>query len=845
MRRIIKLVYLLFYGFIISYAYSGCKTNHAEKFYEINNGYLSRFIYYNQEEPGPIIIQTGKNNQSKSYLNKKAPYFEFMINQQLITANDQIWTLKETSTRKMSNNGIEHKLIFIASGETATGLEVVLYQQSFPNSTLIREKLDLRATGNNHFQLNKVDNRLHFKFPQYSIKIQKNKLKSTEINLASWEHKPATFIKDGQNLVGNHMFYPVINELEVANHKDTLKGPINIITDGAISWFTAYEHASQDNINGLFKKQNTTTNQVVDAMQGVKGVFNFPLKDDDFKFLGIICQEDGNSMNVSVDLLRGGYLDGELIVKDYSYSTVWTATAFYDGDDFERGKEILRNYLLYEISENKASRKPEFYYNTWGMQREISRNKPHLLRGSFTYDRIFREIDYAAQLGVDLFVLDDGWEQTQGIWKPNRQRLPRGLKPIKEKLDSHGMKMGVWLSPMGIDSTSQRYKEHPEWIIRDSEGKPILAQWDHPAFDFVGPFFNLFIQDCKDLIDEGVRFFKWDAINTFYSNLPNLYHGSDQYNAEEIRARYEYLLPIYVTRAMEILTEYEPDLVIEMDVTEARRVMMGLAPLSQGKLFFMNNGASWYNDYTSYRAMSMRTIVNEYNGLIPLELFTYANYPHDLEGNMHYNVNNSLIAGHGFWGNLELMTEEERLMVGKKVRKSKRVLPFLTEIKTEIEGKVGDTPEIYIQVNKEESAGQVMVFANEDVDFSNNVEINSNKFLCVLNHPYSIQNDSLFMKFSLRGRASCDEAFILPNESTGISIISSNSIIDEVKVEKGKLEYYPMGPGEQQVLWNKSNGKPEIQNVATVDYTVQEQNDGYAIKIVASSQPSKITIVGE
>ncbi len=845
MCRKFKFDYLIVYCYIIINGFSGCKTEHSEKFYEINNGYLSRLVYYNQEEPGPIIIQTGPSDDSFSYLKKDLPFFEFVIDHKLVSSIDHIWLLHDISTRELRNNGVEHKLVFAGSSEIVNGLEVVLYQQSFPSSTLIREKLELRATGNKQFQLNKLDGRLHFRFPSYSIKTQKNSLKSTEINLASWEHTPATFSKDGQNAVGNHMFYPVISESLISNHKDTLKGPINIITDGSVSWLTAYEHASQDNINGLFKKQNAASNQVVDAMQGVKGVFNFPIKEDDFKFLGIICQEDDHAINVSVDVLRGGYLDGELITNNNVYSTVWTATAFYDGDDLEQGKEILRNYLFNQISENKASRKPEFYYNTWGMQREISRNKPHLLRGSFTYDRIFREIDYASQLGVDLFVLDDGWEQTQGIWKPNLQRLPKGLKPIKEKLDSYGMKMGVWLSPMGINSTSERYKEHPDWIIKDSEGKPILAQWDHPAFDFVGPFFDLFIQDCKDLIDEGVRFFKWDAINTFYSDLPNLYHGSDRYSSEEIRARYEYLLPIYVTRAMEILTEYEPDLVIEMDVTEARRVMMGLAPLSQGKLFFMNNGASWYNDYTSYRAMSMRTIVNEYNGLIPLELFTYANYPHNLEDNMHYNVNNSLIAGHGFWGNLELMSEEERLKVGREVQKSKRVLPFLTEIKTEIEGKVGDTPEIYIQVNKEESAGQVLVFANEDVEFSNNVTVNSNKFLCVLNHPYSIQNDSLFMKFSLRGKASCDEAFIIPNASTGISIISSNSVIDEVKVEKGRLEYSSIGPGEQLLFWSKTNGKPEIQSVEKIDYTLQEQNDGYNIKILSSKQISKIAIVGE
>ncbi|MCB9247546.1 MAG: hypothetical protein H6613_02945 [Ignavibacteriales bacterium] len=80
------------------------------------------------------------------------------------------------------------------------------------------------------------------------------------------------------------------------------------------------------------------------------------------------------------------------------------------------------------------------------------------------------------------------------------------------------------------------------------------------------------------------------------------------------------------------MNKYEPELVIEIDLTEARRVMTGLTPLSQGKLFWMNNGASTYNDYSTFRTKSMRTIPNEFAGIIPWELFTYANYPHNIEG---------------------------------------------------------------------------------------------------------------------------------------------------------------------------------------------------------------------
>jgi hypothetical protein len=563
-------------------------------------------------------------------------------------------------------------------------------------------------------------------------------------------------------------------------------------------------------------------------MQGTKGVFNFPLRDEDFKFLGIRTQRSEDLVSISVDALRGAYLEGEIIDSEHPYETVWTATAFYDNKDLSDAKEILRNYLFRQICENPVSRKPEFYYNTWGMQR-ADRSRP--LRGVLTYERIFEEIEYAARLGVDIFVLDDGWEQTQGDWTPHRGRLHDGLGPVKEKLDEYGMKMGIWFSSMGIDSTTHRYKEHPEWVINDSEGNPIRAQWGHPAFDFVSGFYDLFIDDCKRIIDQGCRFMKWDAINTFYSTLPDLWHGSRDYPEEELRARYEYLLPIYVVKAMEELTAYEPELVIEIDLTEARRVMIGLAPLSQGKLFFMNNGASWYNDYTTVRTKSLRVIANEYGGLIPLELFTYASYPHDLEGCMEYNVNNSLLAGHGFWGDLSLMNEKQREFVGRQVRQSKRILPFISETEPIIIGKVGDSPEIYSIINSDKGAGQIISFSEDPTDYSYEQKLNTSELLAVLNNPYDAGENLLQMDLIFEKEESTSAIFVLPNEGSGISIVSSTSAITDAHTDGKRLSYQVDRAGTQIIKWPSVLGEPNIIVGEPVDFRIENLREEYLLKI--------------
>ncbi len=826
------------FSFLVLLSILNSCVNKRDEFV-IKNEIFQKTFSFSKEKPDKISVELNLCNEKKTISDtRNNPYFEFVVKNQLVSSNDNFWIFGNHSERKMGNGGTEHKLIFKGIKEPVKGLEVVLFQQVFPNSTLIREKLELRATDDT-FELNKSDGKLHFKFPGYSIKNKSHEtVESTEIRIASFEKKPITF---GNNQ-GNHMFYPDIIQTVVSENKQVVKGPVSVITNGEMSWYTAYEHASQDDLNGMFDKQKMGEGNLInDAMQGTKGVFNFPILEEDFKFLGISSQLVENEIQISVEILRGGYLDGEIIDKGHSYSTVWTATGFYESNDFEEGKTMLRNYLFNQICEKPASRKPEYYYNTWGMQRN-DKTKP--LRGILTYDRIFKEIDYAAELGVDIFVLDDGWENAQGDWSPNKERLPEGLAPIKKYLDKYGIKMGLWYSPMGIDSKTQRYKDHPEWVIKDSEGNPISAQWEHPAFDFVSGFFDLFVDDCKKMIDEGCLFMKWDAINTFYSSLANLDHGSDKYSKEELRARYEYLLPIYVTRAMEILTDYEPELVIEIDLTEARRVMAGLAPLSQGKLFWMNNGASWYNDYTTFRSKSMRTIANEFAGIIPLELFTYANYPHNQTGNMKYNVHNSLLAGHGFWGNLELMSSEDRQWVGKQVKQSKKVLPYLVDVNPKVTGKVGDSPEIYAVVNSEEAAGQVIAFTEKPVEQDINVEVAPEKILVALNHSYSLLDSVLNLTLKLEEKESSAAILILPNKNSGISIISSTSEIDEADLLDNKLNYLVSTPGEQLIIWNKRNGKPAIAENDDYKFSILEKENDYEITIQTNRNETEISVAG-
>ncbi len=718
------------------------------------------------------------------------PWFEFVINRQLVNSLQPVWKYLKHEEKKLDNGGKEI-ILQIEGLKHLKGLIIEIHKQYFPSSPLTREMLYLKSQGNKTFTLNKYNGKLHFVFPQYAFADQNlsNRLLETRIATYAQEILPDyqtgyTWDQRKQSQVNNlaycHMFAP--DSLEYTMQADSIvltKGPFQTIEMNGYTLFTAYEHASQDTrrgFQGMYQPTSTKEQFSNDAAQGVSGVNDLEATDQSLWFIGMETNKKKNHLEVSVKVIRGGYLENEKIDTKHPYETVWTAFAFYQNP--VTTQEVIHQYLMEQITSHKPARIPHYYYNTWGMQRTSSD-----LRGVFTEDRIKEEIGYAAGLGVDLFVMDDGWEVAQGVWTPN-ERLSNGIKSLVEEIKRNGMIPGIWLSPMGISAQAERYKAHPEWVIRDRNGNPIKGQWDQPVFDFVSDFYDVFVEDCKKLIDQGIRFFKWDAINSFPSSLAGLRHGDETYTAQERKDRYDYLFPFYVTRAMRELREYNPEVLVEIDLTEPQRCMIGLMALQEGKFFWMNNGASGYGDYSTYRTKSMRTIVNRYAGLLPAGIFTFAVYPHNSHPfyAQRYNVNTSLIAGRGFWGDLKLMREDQRQMVYSTVSKSKRVLPHIYSLPTQVQGRIGSSPEIYTCINPDNAYGQVIAFSGSALAYNNRVTVNVKHFLGVLNHAYSLSGNTLNIPFQFAMPDDSREVFILSNDGTGISILSSSGWIDNIQL---------------------------------------------------------------
>ena len=97
----------------------------------------------------------------------------------------------------------------------------------------------------------------------------------------------------------------------------------------------------------------------------------------------------------------------------------------------------------------------------------------------FSEDQLLELAEKAQEVGVELFVLDDGWfgQRTNdraglGDWFVNTDRLPQGLGSLAERIHGLGMQFGLWFEPEMVNKDSQLYRTHPDWLLAVPDRQP-------------------------------------------------------------------------------------------------------------------------------------------------------------------------------------------------------------------------------------------------------------------------------------------------------------------------------------------------------------------------------------
>lgn len=158
------------------------------------------------------------------------------------------------------------------------------------------------------------------------------------------------------------------------------------------------------------------------------------------------------------------------------------------------------------------------------------------------------------KLGVDMFLLDDGWFANKyprnndkaglGDWEPNHSKLPDGIKGLTNAADEAGVKFGIWIEPEMVNPKSELFEKHPDWVIMQP-GRDTYYYRNQLVLDLANPKVQDYVFSVIDNIlkeNPGVAYFKWDC-NSPITNIHSPYLQENQENLyiEYVRGLYNVL----------------------------------------------------------------------------------------------------------------------------------------------------------------------------------------------------------------------------------------------------------------------------------------------------------------
>ena len=154
----------------------------------------------------------------------------------------------------------------------------------------------------------------------------------------------------------------------------------------------------------------------------------------------------------------------------------------------------------------------------------------------------------AAKVGIDTFVMDDGWFGARrsdnaglGDWTPTPEIFPDGLGAFVEKVHAKGIDFGIWIEPEMVNPDSDLYRAHPEWVLRDEKREPLRSR-HQLVLDMANPQVVEYIKESLDKCFDGmdINYFKWD-MNRNISNAISPYLPIERKGETQFR----YMLGVY------------------------------------------------------------------------------------------------------------------------------------------------------------------------------------------------------------------------------------------------------------------------------------------------------------
>ena len=195
----------------------------------------------------------------------------------------------------------------------------------------------------------------------------------------------------------------------------------------------------------------------------------------------------------------------------------------------------------------------------------------------FNEEKLLNIARTAADVGVELFVLDDGWfghrdddTTSLGDWFVDKKKLPLGLRHLSDQVHAMGLKFGLWFEPEMVSPKSDLYEKHPDWAIHIPGREPV-QQRHQLTLDLSREDVQDYVYECvaSHLREDGIDYVKWD-MNRHFSNIGSALLPTDR--QKELPHRY--MLGLY--RVLEKLIHEFPDVLFESCSSGGGRFDMGM-----------------------------------------------------------------------------------------------------------------------------------------------------------------------------------------------------------------------------------------------------------------------------
>ena len=215
----------------------------------------------------------------------------------------------------------------------------------------------------------------------------------------------------------------------------------------------------------------------------------------------------------------------------------------YDSEYSLPAKEVFRTPDFYFTYSTQGKGEASRNFHDWARNHQVKNGndtRMTLLNNwestyfDFDENKLIGLMDEATKLGVDMFLLDDGWfankyprssdHQGLGDWEETADKLPNGVGRLVEEAPKKGIKFGIWIEPEMVNPKSELYEKHKDWVIH-------LPNRDEYYFrnQMVLDLSNPKVQDhVFGVVDNlmtkypGIAFFKWDC-NSPITNIYSVY----------------------------------------------------------------------------------------------------------------------------------------------------------------------------------------------------------------------------------------------------------------------------------------------------------------------------------